>query len=150
MKKIVPVIVCVALILALGGCGTEAITIENHTWELTFIQSAENGTILGCASDYYEDHKDIDNLIVVDLSCDAPGAYYTEGAYFTITDKTNHNTYDFNYEMQEGSSESMIYYVTSDSDTGMAVTSVTKIDDGTEIPTLIITIGGYTLNFQDR
>ena len=93
--------------------------------------------------------KDIDNLIVVDLSCDAQGAYYTEGAYFTITDKTNHNTYDFNYEIQEESSESMIYYVTSGSNTGLAVTSITKADDGTEIPTLIITIGKYTLNFLD-
>lgn len=150
MKKILSAIVCAVLILALGGCGSESVSIENHTWKLTFIQSSENGAILGCASDYYEDHKDIENLIVVDLSCDAPGIRYTEGAYFTITDKTNHNTYDFNYEIQEESSESMIYYVTSGSNTGLAVTSITKADDGTEIPTLIITIGEYTLNFQDR
>ena len=150
MKKMLPIIMIISLILALGGCSSKAVTIENHTWELTFIQSTEDGAIIGCASDYYEDHKDIENLIVVDLSCDAPGAYYTEGAYFTITDKTNHNSYDFNYEIKDESSETIIYDITSASNTGMAVTSITKTDDGTETPTLIITIGEYTLNFQDR
>ena len=144
MKKILPVIMIAILILALGGCSSQAVTIENHTLKLTFIQSTEDGAIIGCASDYYEDHKDIENLIVVDLACDAPGTY------FTIIDKTNHNTYYFNYAVKEENSETIIYDVTSDINTGMAVTSVTKADDGTETPTLIITIGEYTLNFQDR
>lgn len=119
------------------------VTIENHTWDLTFIQSDETGAVLGCASEYAEDHKDIENLIVVDLSCDAPGTY------FTITDKTNHKTYYFNYEVMEESSGTIIYNIKSDISKGIAVTSATILDDGTSIPTLVITINDYTLSFQD-
>ena len=46
--------------------------------------------------------------------------------------------------------ESVIYTLTSEEGTGMAVTSITKGDDGSRTPTLILSFDGYDINFQSE
>ena len=46
--------------------------------------------------------------------------------------------------------ESVIYTLNSEDGTGMAVTSITKGDDGSRTPTLILSIDGYDINFQSE
>jgi hypothetical protein len=143
MKKIISVIFVGMILLGLVGCGSkEAVTIEGYDWELTLIQTQEDGSIVGCATEYYEAHKEIEGLIVVDLTCSA------ENGSFTITDKTNEKAYTGTYTVNEKDVETIIYDVTTSSNEGMAVTSVTKDDNGGETPTLIIRFGDYALNFQ--
>ena len=43
-----------------------------------------------------------------------------------------------------------IAYHANNPGAGMAVTSITKGDDGSRTPTLIISMGGYDLNFQSE
>lgn len=147
IRGILVVLMLSALVFSMTGCSSESIKIENHDWELTLIQSSKDGSVIGCASEHYEMHKEIEGLIVVDLECSA------KNGNFTITDETNNQSYHGNYEESDVISvESTTYSIATTENTGTAVTSITKsdydIDEGDKIPTLIITIGDYTLNFQ--
>lgn len=85
---------------------------------------------------------------MVDLMCSA-----ADGK-LTITNKTNDEIYQGTYKLSDNSLESTIYEVSIDDDTGNAVTAYTKYEDGfantSKTPTLIITIGDYTLDFQAK
>lgn len=146
MKKALPLFLIVALLVGLVGCSSESVQIEDHEWELTLIQSTDDGSVIGCASEHYEMHKEIDDIIVVDLTCSA-----ADGA-FTIKDRTNNSSYEGTYAVKDKGTDSTIYTITTASSSGTAVTSVTTADSygttATETPTLIITIGEYTLSFQ--
>lgn len=50
----------------------------------------------------------------------------------------------------EENKDSVIYSLASEEGTGTAVTSITKGDDGSRTPTLIISMDGYDLNFQSE
>ncbi len=108
-----------------------------------FIQSSEDGSIIGCSSEAYELHKDIEDIIVADLVCTAK-----DGA-LTIKDTTNGTEYAGTYEVADESKDSVIYNVVIGEDTGTAVSSITKADDGSEAPTLIITVDEYSLTFYE-
>ena len=127
------------LFLTLAGCSSDIVKIEGYEWKLTLIQSNEDGSVVGCASEHYEMHKEIEGLVVIDLICSA-----SDGE-FSITDKTNDKSYNGTYK-------STIYEIATAENAGNAVTAYTKYKDGfaatSKTPTLIITLGDYTLNFQ--
>ena len=120
MKKVLSLILATLLFIGLVGCSSETVKIEGYEWKLTLIQSNEDGAIIGCGTAHYEAHKEIENIIVVDLVCSA------ENGKFTITDKTNNTSYSGNYEIDDESGESTIYSITTTSNTGTAVSSITK------------------------
>ena len=143
MKKILSMFLVTLMLIVFVGCGsTNNVTFEGYEWKLTFIQSNKDGSIIGCASEHYEAHKDIEDLIVVDLICSA------ENGNFVITDNTNNTKYSGTYTAIDENAESIIYDIATSTNKGTAVSSVTKDDRGGETPTLIITIGDYSLNFQ--
>ena len=142
MKKALPLFLIVALLVGLAGCSSESVQIEGHDWVLTLIQSTDDGSVIGCASEHYEMHKEIDDIIVVDLTFSA-----SDGV-FTIKDKTNNTSYEGTYSVKDKGTDSTIYTITTASSSGTAVTSVTTSDSVQDTPTLIITIGEYTLSFQ--
>lgn len=148
MKKVISLILTTVLLICFAGCSSEAIKIEGYEWNLTLIQSNEDGSIIGCGSAYYEEHKDIENIITVNLVCSA------ENGSFTITDKTNDTSYSGNYKTNNSSGDSTIYSITTATNSGTAVSSLTKSNDDNNktenTPTLIITIGNYVLNFQAK
>lgn len=143
MKKILSMFLVALMLIGLVGCGSKnTVTFEGYEWKLTFIQSNKDGSIIGCASEHYEAHKDIGNIIVVDLICSA------ENGNFVITDNTNNTKYSGTYTAIDESTENILYDIAASTNKGTAVSSVTKDDRGSETPTLIITIGDYSLNFQ--
>ena len=149
MKKIWLILSAVlVLALALTGCGSDGVNIEGHKWELTVVQSGEDGSIVACGSEHYEMHKEIEDIIVVDLECSV------ENGKFTIQDKTNNKNYEGTYKLSSTTSDGAIYELTTASNSGMAVTANTEYTDhkGTKTytPTLIITLGDYSMNFQDE
>ena len=73
----------------------------------------------------------------------------SDGEY-TIVDATNNTEYNGTYEIMEEDKESVVYMLTLEDGTGMAVTSITKGDDGSRTPTLILSIDGYDINFQSE
>lgn len=52
------------------------------------------------------------------------------------------------YKVTDNSPESTIYEITIGEKEGTAVTAMTKYPDGTGMATLIISVDGYSLNFQ--
>lgn len=149
MKKKISLFALVAvLVLSLVGCSSQTLKIEGHDWELTLIQSTEDGSIIGCASEHYEMHKDIENMIVVDLVCTA------KDGSLTITDKTNNQSYEGTYTLADSTLESTMYNIVLGEENGTAVSSYTEYEEGAantkKTPTLIISIGNYALNFQSE
>ena len=149
MKKIYLILSAVlVLALALTGCGSDGVKIEGHKWELTLVQSGADGSIVACGSEYYEMHKEIEDIIVVDLECSV------ENGKFTIQDKTNNKTYEGTYKISSTNPDSAIYELETAANSGMAVTANTEYTDhnGTKTytPTLIITLGNYSMNFQSK
>lgn len=147
MKKISFILsVILVFALVLTGCGSDGVKIEGHQWELTLIQSGEDGSIVACGSEHYEMHKEIEGIIVVDLT------FSVENGKFTIQDKTNNKAYEGTYKLSSTSPDGAIYELTTANNSGMAVTANTEYTDhnGTKTytPTLIATLGDYSMNFQ--
>lgn len=139
MKRIVSVILCVAAVCLLAGCGSSEIVLENHDWQLQVVQSNEDGAVIACGPESREEYPD---ATVVDVECSATAAI------LAITDKSDSTGVSYRYEVTEKDGRSVIYKLTGEDGGGMAVTSVTAYDDGREIPTLVVTLDGYTLYFQ--
>lgn len=145
MKKLLLAGLMVFLLASSTGCSKEeTVKIDEHDWNLTFVLSSEDGRVLGCAPEHYEAHKEDENIKEMNLDC-----VVSDGKY-TITDVTNNTEYSGTYKVMEENKDSVIYSLTSEEGTGIAVTSITKGDDGSRTPTLIISMDGYDLNFQSE
>lgn len=124
----------------LAGCsGNNAPQIDESTWAITTIQSAEaEGQIVACSSD---DSEVFENAIEVNFECTA------EEGELSLIDKMEDKTYTGSYSLLSSNRESSIYKITLDGTEGTAVSSSTTYNDGNQIPTLIVSLGDYTLNF---
>lgn len=139
MKKL-----CIAALFALiflCGCGNDRNVpkIDEYTWSMTSVQSAEdNGKaiIVGDEADRISDEA------VMELTCTA------ENGILTVTDSSSDMTYTGSYAVRSESVESFIYDITLDGEEGYAVSAMTTYMDGTQTPTLILSFAEYTLNFQ--
>ncbi len=143
MKKLT-ILICF-LALALVGCGNgeskdnDAHNIEDYSWQMTTIQSTEtDGQAVAHAPGV---SGTPDTSVEVILKCTA-----ADGE-LTLTDETNGNTYTGTYKITDTNQKTRIYDVTVDDSEGMAVVSMTVYHDGSQMPTFIINLGEYTLNF---
>ena len=93
-------------------------------------------------------HKEIEDIIVVDLNCSV------ENGKFTILDKTNNKTYEGTYKLSSTKPDGAIYELSTSANDGMAVTVNAEYTDHkgikTYAPTLIVTLGNYAMNFQSE
>ena len=146
MKKIITIILSAILLVCLVGCGKTEVAIEDYQWELTLIQSNKDGSIIGCGSEHYEMHKEIECIKVVDLTLTA------ENSSLTITNITSNASYNGTYKVNNSKKKSMIYDIVIGEESGYATSAYTEYKDGTgttqRTPTLIVSIGDYSLNFQ--
>lgn len=143
MKKLS--ILFFSIVLVLTGCSNEESTtsnaqnIEDYTWQMTTVQSIEaEGQAVAHAPGIVGVP---DTSVEVILKCVAADGY------LTLTDEANGNTYTGTYELTDTSQETRIYEVTVGDFEGMAVLSMTIYRDESQMSTLIINIGDYTLNF---
>ncbi len=124
MKKLLFTSLMVLILVGMTACSKgEAVKIEGYDWNLTFVLSSEDGKVVGCAPEHYEVHKDDAGIQEMDLDC-----VVSDGKY-TIIDSVNNAEYNGSYEIMEENEESVIYMLTSEHETGMAVTSITKDDN---------------------
>lgn len=145
MKKVLVIGLLICFLAGMTGCSKgEAVRIEDYDWNLTFVLVGEDGRVLGCAPEHYEAHKDDETIQVMDIDC-----IVSDGKY-TIIDVINDKEYSGTYEVLEEDKESVIYTLTGEDVAGMAVTSITKGDDGSKTPTLIVSMDGYDINFQSE
>lgn len=143
MKKSIPFILLLVSLMA--GCSTgeenhtSGPTIEQYSWQMTSVQSMEaEGQAIAYGP---KGTSTLDTAVEIILTCSA------EGGEFILSDETNEKTYSGVYELNDTSQESLIYEITVGETEGMAVVSMTTYHDDSKIPTLIINLGDYALNF---
>ena len=64
-----------------------------------------------------------------------------------ITDVTNNNTYEGTYTVSGRNPKGTDYHITIDGKSGYAGVAMTTYADGSEEPTLPITLDGYSMDF---
>ena len=139
MKQILPILFAVGMIL-LAGCGSNRVSayrIEEKDWEIALVQSAADGTALAVGDSWQEGFPEATQIT---LACAAK-----EGK-LTLTDPQQSR--EGSYARQDSSGvEAGIYTVTVGEQSGPAAVSVTTRQDGSEEPTLVMQLGGYSLYF---
>ncbi len=138
MKKI-SLLLALVLVLCAGCSASDVPEIDEYTWKMTSIQSAEaDGQAVA-----YGPHESstLDTAVELEMQCTA------QDGSLTLTDLTNNKTYTGTYRVQTTSPESVTYAVTVADQNGLAVCAMTTYHDGSTTPTLIINLGDYVLNF---
>ena len=128
----------------MSSCGSDVIAIEDYEWKMgavmrNDIEVAQNEDELVVAIGKEDDIHP--NAKIVDLKLVA------KGGQITITDATNNKTYSGTYKVQEKTPKGTDYEVTIDGIKGYATVAPTEYYDGSEIPTLPINLGEYSLYF---
>lgn len=144
MKKVIFVLLFLALIFTLSACGGDVVAIEDYEWKMRTvmrndIEVAQNEDELVVA---FGEEDDIhQNAKIVDLKLVA------KDGSITVTDATNNKTYSGSYKVQKKTPKGTDYKVTIDGKQGYATVAMTKYDDGSEEPTLPIHLGDYSIYF---
>lgn len=144
MKKIISALFVPLVAFACSACCADVAAIEDYEWKMRTIMSndaeaAQNQDELvvavGQADELYPDAE------IVDLTLTA------NDGEITLTDATKGKTYGGTYEAMQETPQGTDYEIIIDGTTGYATVAPTEYYNGSEIPTLPINIGGYSLYF---
>ena len=139
MKRILPILFAVGMIL-LAGCGSNRVSayrIEEKDWEIALVQSAADGTVLAVGESWQEGFPEATQIT---LACTA------KDGKLTLT--APQQSWEGSYARQDSSGvEAGIYTITVGEQSGPAAVSVTTRQDGSDEPTLVIQLDGYSLYF---
>lgn len=145
MKRVFPTIfLLLSLTFIFSSCASETISIEDYEWKMRTVMSgnietAQNEDSLivavGESDELYPEAK------IVDLTLSA------KDGKITITDKTNNKTYTGTYKVQQKTPKGADYEITINGQNGYATVAPTEYYDGSEVPTLPISLGEYSLYF---
>ena len=144
MKKFVCVLIALIFILGLSACNGDVVAIEDYEWKMgavmrNDIEVAQNEDELVVAVGEEDDIHP--NAKIVDLKLVA------KDGSITITDATNNKTYSGTYKVQQKTPKGTDYEVTIDGIKGYATVAPTEYYDGSEVPTLPVNLGEYSLYF---
>lgn len=128
-----------ALFPLLSSCGAHAPKIEDYTWILRTAMHVENGQPVIDATDGTDTAHSEAKKVDVTLSA--------SNGIITVTDNTNGKTYDGTYTVQGKTPEGTDYEISVNGINGYATVAMTTYADGSEEPTLPISLGEYTLYF---
>lgn len=149
MKKIIST-GCVCLVLSicflLTGCRSNTdLTIENHEWNFSLVQSGENGEVLYCSAGTQELYEDAD---VLDLWNNI------QDGKILISNNDTQETWSLDYALKSSESNSNIYEITYSSEdvtkSGLATVGLTTRDNGDNEYTLIASIDEYAVYFTAK
>ena len=144
MKKIISLLLMLILVFTLSACNGNVVAIEDYEWKMgavmrNDIEAAQNEDELVVAVGEEDDIHP--NAKIVDLKLVA------KNGSITITDATNNKTYSGTYKVQQKTPKGTDYEVTIDGIKGYATVAPTEYYDGSEVPTLPINLGEYSLYF---
>ncbi len=129
-------------LLCTVGCQANVVKIEEYEWELVRVLVLENESVKIMASN--EENDILDGAERVDITLKA------ENGKITITDHINNRTYLGTYERTQTTPQSTDYTLIIDGQKGHATVAMTTYADGTQTPTLPISLGDYTLQFYAK
>ena len=144
MKKFVCVLMTLILALGLSACNGDVVAIEDYEWKMgavmrNDIEVTQNEDELVVAVGEEDDVHP--NAKIVDLKLVA------KDGSITVTDATNNKTYSGTYKVQQKTPKGTDYEVTIDGIKGYATVAPTEYYDGSEVPTLPINLGEFSLYF---
>ena len=140
MKKITSILLlAITLIFALSACRIGKPKIEDYECKIRTIMHAEDNQVIYDAvaeeSTTHPEAKIIEMTLVA------------KDGKITITDVTNGKTYEGTYTVSGRNPEGTDYHITIDGKSGYAGVAMTKYADGSEEPTLTISLDGYSMYF---
>lgn len=144
MKKIISLLLMLILVFTLSACNGDVVSIEDYEWKMgavmrNDIEVAQNEDELVVAVGEEDDIHP--NTKIVDLKLVA------KDGSITVTDATNNKTYSGTYKVQQKTPKGTDYEVTIDGIKGYATVAPTEYYDGSEVPTLPINLGEFSLYF---
>lgn len=144
MKKGIYIFLLLVATLVLSSCSAETVAIDDCEWKMRSVMGndIENATdadtlvlAVGETDKIYPDAEIVEMTLVA------------ENGKITITDATNDKTYSGTYKVTQKTPKSIDYEITIDGLNGYATVAPTEYYNGTEIPTLPINLGEYSLYF---
>ena len=139
MKKIVSILLlAVMLIFSLSACGMGKPKIEDYEWKMRTIAHIEGEQLVYDAAEESTAHPEAKIIEMTLVAKDGK---------ITITDITNGKTYEGTYTVSGRNPEGTDYHITIDGKSGYAGVAMTSYADGSEEPTLPISLDGYSLYF---
>lgn len=140
MKKAAFICIVAIFTLYLVGCSKDdtSMDIDKYKWQAATVQNAKDGSITACSSDYILQYEDAEE-ISVELEANKGN--------MTINDLSDNQKYSGTCDLIKTTPSGEIYEINVGDEDGMATCSVTN-ENGKETPTLIITLGEYSINFQ--
>lgn len=144
MKKVLAVFLLFVVVFSLSACNGNVVAIEDFEWKMgavmrNDIEVAQNEDELVVAVGEEDDIHP--NAKIVDLKLVA-----NDGS-ITVTDATNNKSYSGTYKVQRKTPKGTDYEVTIDGIKGYATVAPTEYYDGSEVPTLPINLGDFSLYF---
>lgn len=91
MKKLC-LLLAVLLLLTLAGCGVKNVKIEDHSWELLWVDKTDGETMIVCSPDYAEAFDLAETVSILDMTATA------QNGKLVLTDNTGSATYELTYE----------------------------------------------------
>ena len=144
-------LVCICLLFTLAtmlcGCDNKKtdLSIDNHKWNFSHIQSNNNGEIIACSDENKYIHE---NAKILDIWCSI------KDGVILISNNETQETWKFNYTLNEEDATSYIYDISyfegDEKKTGNAVVSTTLETNENNEYTLILTIDGYSIYFSEE
>ena len=140
MKKIISILLLAAtLMFALSACGMGKPKIEDYEWKMRTIGHVEGEQVVYDAAN--EERSIHPEAKIIEMTLVA------KDGKITITDVTNSKTYEGTYTVSGKNPEGTDYHITIDGKSGYATVAMTTYADGTEEPTLPISLDGYSMCF---
>ena len=140
MKKITSILLLAAtLIFALSACGMGKPKIEDYEWKMRTIAHVEGEQLVYDA--VAEESTSHSEAKIIEMT------FIAKDGKITITDVTNSKTYEGTYTVSGRNPEGTDYHITIDGKTGYAGVAMTTYADGSEEPTLPISLDGYSMYF---
>lgn len=144
MKRLVLFFPIIFAIILLSSCAIDLASIEDYEWKMSAVMSAS-----------VSDAQDERDFVIAVGEEDAahPDAKIVElvltanDGILTLTDASAGKTHNGTYKITAKTPKSIDYEVTIDGIKGYATVAPTKYYDGSEVPTLPISIGDYSLYF---
>ncbi|MBQ3015433.1 MAG: hypothetical protein IJD79_01485 [Clostridia bacterium] len=140
MKKIISILLLLSIMLfSLSACGIGKPKIEDYEWKMRTIMHADDNQVIYDAvaeeSTTHPEAKIIEMTLVA------------KDGKITITDVTNGKTYEGTYTVSGRNPKGTDYHISIDGKSGYAGVAMTTCADGSEEPTLPITLDGYSMYF---
>ena len=140
MKKIVSILLLAAtLMFALSACGMGKPKIEDYEWKMRTIAHIDGEQLVYDAA--AEESTAHPEAKIIEMTLVA------KDGKITITDVTNGKTYEGTYTVSGRNPKGTDYNITIGGKSGYAGVAMTTYADGSEEPTLPISLDGYSMYF---